>query len=268
MSVGDGIAVKGLFFDSLAQIPGEVAAEEATLWNAFKFILMLWPLWSIWTDMRSYLNVVRLSVPFTLASTDYTVCPQSGTDDATQRIYILLTSILLIGYTAQSASIELLQDKNEQMFIPSQGYEALLGRPHSCWLQKVSVSSNSYGMHGTFQAQIFAPCSSPHSHPFRHLLPSAQSRHLYCHNGDIHLGMSLDIIRKYIAGILVSIFGADGTNKHHLSFLLSRSDMLSKGRLRSTFLWPARFSLALLISPLSRKLVSEMNGCDAVWVSF
>jgi hypothetical protein len=30
------------------------------------------------------------------------------------------------------------------------------------------------------------------------------------------LGMSLDIIGRYTAGVLVSIFGADGANKHHL----------------------------------------------------
>ena len=30
------------------------------------------------------------------------------------------------------------------------------------------------------------------------------------------LGMGLDLIGKYIAGILVSVFGADGPNKHHL----------------------------------------------------
>ena len=51
-------------FNPIVQILGEVAAEEATLWNALKFILMLWPLWSIWTDMRSYLNVVRQLTPF------------------------------------------------------------------------------------------------------------------------------------------------------------------------------------------------------------
>src|SRR5258708_3799524 len=49
-----------VYFDLLAQVLGEVAAEEATMWNALKFILMLWPPWSIWTDMRSYLNVVCL----------------------------------------------------------------------------------------------------------------------------------------------------------------------------------------------------------------
>ena len=55
-------------FNLIVQILGEVAAEEATLWNALKFILMLWPLWSIWTDMRSYLNVVRQLTPFISAS--------------------------------------------------------------------------------------------------------------------------------------------------------------------------------------------------------
>lgn len=55
-------------FNPLVQVLGEVAAEEATLWNALKFILMLWPLWSIWTDMRSYLNVVRQLAPFISAS--------------------------------------------------------------------------------------------------------------------------------------------------------------------------------------------------------
>ena len=73
MSVRGGLAVGRSIFDSLAQILGEVAAEEATLWNAFKFVLMLWPLWSIWTDMRSYLNVVRPLVPFALSSANYTI---------------------------------------------------------------------------------------------------------------------------------------------------------------------------------------------------
>ena len=44
-------------------------------------MLILWPPWSIWADMRTYINI-------------------SGTDDFIQRIYILLTFVLLIGYTA------------------------------------------------------------------------------------------------------------------------------------------------------------------------
>ncbi|KAG8783714.1 hypothetical protein FRC15_004674 [Serendipita sp. 397] len=77
-----------LIFVAIVHIFGEAAAEEATLLNAIKFLLMFWPPWSIWADMRSYLNV-------------------SGTDDAIQRAYILVSSILLIGYTAQGASIKL-----------------------------------------------------------------------------------------------------------------------------------------------------------------
>ena len=48
MSVGHAHAVSS--FNSLVQTLGEVAAEEATLWNALKFVLMLWPLWGTWTD--------------------------------------------------------------------------------------------------------------------------------------------------------------------------------------------------------------------------
>ena len=122
MSVGHGHAVSK--FNPLVQILGEVAAEEATLWNALKFILMLWLLWSIWTDMRSYLNVVCLLVSSTSTSTNH---PQSGTDGAVQQVYILLTSILLIGYTTQNASTVLRQDEHGRVFIPSRGYEGLQG---------------------------------------------------------------------------------------------------------------------------------------------
>jgi len=48
-----------------------------------------------------YTLSVCLLAPSALASTNY---PQSGIDDV-PRIYVLLTSILLIGYTAHSASI-------------------------------------------------------------------------------------------------------------------------------------------------------------------
>jgi len=66
--------------------------------------------------MRSYLSVVCLLAPSASTSTNH---PQSGTDDAVQKVYILLTSILLISYIAQSVSIELHQDENGYVFIPS-----------------------------------------------------------------------------------------------------------------------------------------------------
>jgi low temperature requirement protein LtrA len=64
----------------------EGAAEAATGLNVAKFILVFYPAWSIWTDVRSYINV-------------------SGTDDVAQRMYILVTMMLLIGYAANAAGI-------------------------------------------------------------------------------------------------------------------------------------------------------------------
>ena len=143
--------MKGLFIGSIAQIFGEVAAEEATLWNAFKFILMLWPPWSIWTDMRSYLNVVRLSVPFVLASTDYTVLSRalmtlsSGFTSSSPRFCSLATQ-------RKVQALNSSRTKTSRCLFLRKATKLFEGRPRSCWLQKVSVSSNSYGMHGTFQS--------------------------------------------------------------------------------------------------------------------
>ena len=50
-------------------------------------MLTLWPPWSIWADMRTYINV-------------------SGTNDSVQRIYILLTSVPLIRYPAHAAALQ------------------------------------------------------------------------------------------------------------------------------------------------------------------
>ena len=143
---------------------------------------------------------------------------QSGTDDAIQRIYILFTSVLLIGYTAQSASIELHQDGSGHVFIPSQGYEALQGATGFLLVAK-----------GTRLLQLLW---------YAWYLPKFRSSHLvqvvftlipsiiffrllnvdtvFATMEVFILGMGLDLIGKYIAGVLVSIFGADGPNKHHL----------------------------------------------------
>src|SRR5258706_1240446 len=144
--------------------------------------------------------------------------PQSGTDDAIQRIYILLTSILLIGYTAQCTSIGLLQDESEQMFIPSQGYEALRGATafllaakglrllqllwYAWYLPKFRSSHLVQALFTLIPSVIFV----------RLLKVDA----FIATMAIFTIGMGLDIIGKYIAGILVSIVGADGTNKHHL----------------------------------------------------
>ena len=67
--------------------PDSGAQRPSGLTFPAQFMLILWPPWSIWADMRSYINV-------------------SGTDDFVQRLYILLTSILLVGYTAQAAALQ------------------------------------------------------------------------------------------------------------------------------------------------------------------
>ena len=204
-------------FNPLVQILGEVAIEAATLWNVLKFILMLWPLWSIWTDMRSYLNVVCPLAPSASTSTS-TNHPQSGTDDAAQRVYILLTSILLISCTVQGASIGLRQDETGCGLIPSQVYEGLQGRQDSCWLPKASVSSKPlwYAWYlPKFRCSLFVQVVFT-------LIPSVVFFRLL--NVDSLLAtleifvleMDLDLIIKYIAGILVSTFGADGSNDPHL----------------------------------------------------
>ncbi|UZJ54017.1 hypothetical protein CBS101457_003337 [Exobasidium rhododendri] len=79
-----------LFFDlvmvGIIHKLADGAAEAATGLNVAKFILVFYPAWSIWTDVRGYINV-------------------SGTDDVTQRLYILLTMMLLVGYAANATGI-------------------------------------------------------------------------------------------------------------------------------------------------------------------
>jgi len=144
--------------------------------------------------------------------------PQSGTDDAVQWVYILLTSILLISYTVQSASIELHQDETGCGLIPSQVYEGLQGRWDSCWLPKAPTSSKPlwYVWYlPKFRSSLLVQVVFT-------LIPFVVFFHLL--NVDSLLAtleifvleMDLDLIVKYIAGILVSTFGADGSNDLHL----------------------------------------------------
>ena len=138
VSVGHGHVVST--FNPLVQDLGEVAAEEATLWNTLKFTLMPWPLWSIWTDMRPCLNVVCPLEPS--ASTPN--FPQSGTDDTMPRVYIL-TPVLLIDYTAQNASIRLCQDALTRSRRFSRGDRILVG------CQRHPSPPSSYGTRGISQ---------------------------------------------------------------------------------------------------------------------
>ena len=152
---------------------------------------------------------------FLSVSTDHT---QSGTDDAIQRIYILITSILLIGYTAHSASIELHQDEHGHIFIPSQGYEAL--REGTAFFL---VAKGIRLLQLLWYAWYLPKFRSSHLvQVVFTLIPSVIFFGLF--NVDtlfaameiFILGMSLELIGKYATGVLVSIFGADGPNRHHI----------------------------------------------------
>ncbi|KAK0544380.1 hypothetical protein OC844_007470 [Tilletia horrida] len=80
-----------LFFDlsfvGIIHLLAEGAAESATSFNVAKFILLFHPAWSVWLDVRHFINT-------------------SGVDDVWQRLYILLMMILLSGYAANATGIQ------------------------------------------------------------------------------------------------------------------------------------------------------------------
>lgn len=78
---------------------GEGASEAATGLNVLKFLLLFYPIWSVWTDVRSYINV-------------------SGTDDVLQRFYLLINMILLVGYTANASAIVIHKKHAEAVIDP------------------------------------------------------------------------------------------------------------------------------------------------------
>lgn len=81
-----------LFFDLLFvgiihQI-SDAATESPTGAGLAKYVLTVCPAYSIWSDVRDIVN-------------------QFGTDDVTQRAYILWIMILLVGYSNNASSIEI-----------------------------------------------------------------------------------------------------------------------------------------------------------------
>lgn len=97
-----------LFFDLLfvgiAHTLAETATSEATGFNILKFILEYFPTWSIWMDVRTFLNV-------------------SGTDDVKERIGLLAYMILLNGFSANAASLQIKNAASPQdLGIPKHGY--------------------------------------------------------------------------------------------------------------------------------------------------
>lgn len=81
-----------LFFDlmfvGIAHILADGAAEEASGFNVLKFILEFFPAWIVWMDVRTFLNV-------------------SGTDDIKERLGLLGVMILLTGFSANAAAIQI-----------------------------------------------------------------------------------------------------------------------------------------------------------------
>ncbi|PWN32444.1 uncharacterized protein FA14DRAFT_181133 [Meira miltonrushii] len=81
-----------LFFDlvmvGIIHKLADGAAEAPTGLNVAKFVLCFYPAWSVWSDLRSYMNV-------------------SGTDDVWQRMYTLLVMCLLVGYAANATGIRI-----------------------------------------------------------------------------------------------------------------------------------------------------------------
>lgn len=87
-----------LFFDlmfvGIAHILADGAAEEASGFNVLKFILEFFPAWIVWMDVRTFLNV-------------------SGTDDIKERLGLLGVMILLTGFSANAAAIQIASFSDE-----------------------------------------------------------------------------------------------------------------------------------------------------------
>ncbi|GAA5873874.1 hypothetical protein JCM8547_008627 [Rhodosporidiobolus lusitaniae] len=79
-----------LFFDlvfvGVLHLFAERAAEESSSWAIFKFLVFFYLSWSIWQDVRQFINV-------------------SGTDDLAQRLFVLLIMALLLGFSANASAV-------------------------------------------------------------------------------------------------------------------------------------------------------------------
>lgn len=108
-----------LFVGVVHQLADGLAEEgAATALNVAKFVLVFYPAFSIWSDMRRQLNM-------------------SGTDDCFQRIYVLVIMLILVGYTSNAAGIlifpahagKILMSHNEQLGADGSAAEALTAEP-------------------------------------------------------------------------------------------------------------------------------------------
>lgn len=79
-----------LIFVAVVNKLGHATAESSSAINALKFVLSFWPCFSIWTDVRLFLNT-------------------SGTDDMLERLLLLGWMILLSGYCANVSAVEIVK---------------------------------------------------------------------------------------------------------------------------------------------------------------
>ncbi|KAG8867616.1 hypothetical protein FRB98_004084, partial [Tulasnella sp. 332] len=81
-----------LFFDlvfvGIIHQLADGASESATGINLAKFILIFYPSWSIWSEVKTFINT-------------------SGTDDVVMRIYMFVIMCLLLGYSANVSAIKI-----------------------------------------------------------------------------------------------------------------------------------------------------------------
>ncbi|KAG8879349.1 hypothetical protein FRB97_001734 [Tulasnella sp. 331] len=81
-----------LFFDlvfvGIIHQLADGASESATGINIAKFILIFYPSWSVWSEVKSFINT-------------------SGTDDVVMRIYLFVIMCLLLGYSANVSAIKI-----------------------------------------------------------------------------------------------------------------------------------------------------------------
>ncbi|SJX64267.1 uncharacterized protein SRS1_14916 [Sporisorium reilianum f. sp. reilianum] len=79
-----------LIFVAVVNKLGHATAESSSAINALKFVLSFWPCFSIWTDVRLFLNT-------------------SGTDDMLERLLLLGWMILLSGYCANVSAVQIVK---------------------------------------------------------------------------------------------------------------------------------------------------------------
>jgi hypothetical protein len=178
--------------------------------------------WSLWTDIIRVAGVT--CVPL---STSYVSLPprvflhyaeeasnQSGTDDLLQRAYILATSLLLLGYTAQAAGMEIEHFTNEEtghtsLEISEDGFHALQAAAaffliakllrlflylwYAYYLPKFRTSHCLQALFSTLSCCLFIPLFFAHSTSLAVVLPA--------------LAMLLDILCKYVMGVAIHWFG-------------------------------------------------------------